>query len=192
MDIHLLWGSCPHRLAAMSHQPPTLLTSASGLSGLSLWSSLYSLGMDHMENTASISSSIVGWCSYWRRLYGKHRYQWYFHWWHGMAWHVPLLRHCLLCHCLTRGMFAELFSSSGFLCWLHNPGFQQMCHDALCIQPLFPVLSPLLWRLFLFFLSPSILSSSFYFILLSPPYSTFSPITCLPATLEISFFFFFF
>jgi hypothetical protein len=31
MDAPLLPGSCPRRLAAISHQPPTLLTAVSGL-----------------------------------------------------------------------------------------------------------------------------------------------------------------
>jgi hypothetical protein len=51
--------SRPRRLAAISHQPPTLLTAVSGISRYGNWSSLYSLGMDRKENTASNIYSIV-------------------------------------------------------------------------------------------------------------------------------------
>jgi hypothetical protein len=54
VDIPLLLGSCPHKLAAISHQPPTLLTAVSRLPRNGSWSSLYSLSMDGRENTASI------------------------------------------------------------------------------------------------------------------------------------------
>jgi hypothetical protein len=36
---------------------------------------------------------------------------------------------CLRSCCLATGVFAEPFSSNGSLCWLHNSGFQQKCHN---------------------------------------------------------------
>jgi hypothetical protein len=47
------------RLAAISYQPPTLLTTVSTLGRNRSWSSLYSLGTDRTENTASNSSSFA-------------------------------------------------------------------------------------------------------------------------------------
>jgi hypothetical protein len=35
----------------------------------------------------------------------------------------------LLSHCLVTGVLEELFPSNGCLCWLHNSGFQQTCHN---------------------------------------------------------------
>jgi hypothetical protein len=40
------------KLAAISHQPPTLLTAVSRLPCNSIWSSLYSIGADRTEDTA--------------------------------------------------------------------------------------------------------------------------------------------
>jgi hypothetical protein len=52
------------RLVAISQQPPTLLTAISKPSHSRSCSSLYSLGMDRIENTSPISSSVVASCSY--------------------------------------------------------------------------------------------------------------------------------
>jgi hypothetical protein len=46
VDVPLLPGSRPRRLATISHQPPTLLTAVSRLSRNGSWSSLYILGTD--------------------------------------------------------------------------------------------------------------------------------------------------
>jgi hypothetical protein len=63
--VHVLTGRRPShnsllqltpRLAAISHQLPTLLTAVSTLSSKGSWPSLYSLGTDRKENTASSSS----------------------------------------------------------------------------------------------------------------------------------------
>jgi hypothetical protein len=48
------------RLAAVSRQPPTLLTFVSRLYSNSRWPSLYSFGTDRKENTDSNSFDIVG------------------------------------------------------------------------------------------------------------------------------------
>jgi hypothetical protein len=66
---------------------------------------LYRLGMDHTENNASNSSSIVAYMSAATIM-----------WW-------------LLSHWLTTGVFTEPSSSNGCLCWLHNSRFQQTCHN---------------------------------------------------------------
>jgi hypothetical protein len=58
VDFPLLPGSRPRRLAAISHQPPTLLAAVSILLCNGSWSSLYSLDTDRTGNTASNSSSI--------------------------------------------------------------------------------------------------------------------------------------
>jgi hypothetical protein len=47
------------RLAAISHQPPTLPTAVSGLASDGSWPSLYSFGTDLTENASSNSSSFV-------------------------------------------------------------------------------------------------------------------------------------
>jgi hypothetical protein len=47
------------RLAAISHQLPTLLTAVSTLSSKGSWPSLYNLGTYRTENSASNSSSVV-------------------------------------------------------------------------------------------------------------------------------------
>jgi hypothetical protein len=47
------------RLAANSHQPPTILTAVSRHSSISSWPLLYSLGTDRTENTSPNSFSIV-------------------------------------------------------------------------------------------------------------------------------------
>jgi hypothetical protein len=52
------------RLAAISHQPPTLLTAISRLSHNHSSSLLYSLGKDCTENTSPNSSSTVASCNY--------------------------------------------------------------------------------------------------------------------------------
>jgi hypothetical protein len=59
MDVLMLLGLRPRRLAAIIKQPPTLLTAASGLYSNFCWSSLYSIVTDPKENTASKTSSIV-------------------------------------------------------------------------------------------------------------------------------------
>jgi hypothetical protein len=59
MDVPVLPGSRPRRLAAISHQPPTLLTAVSRLSRNGSWSSLYSLGTDETEITASNSTPLL-------------------------------------------------------------------------------------------------------------------------------------
>jgi hypothetical protein len=59
VDGPLLSGSRPRRLAAISHQPPTLLTAVSRLVYNGSSPPLYSLGTDRTENTASNRSSIV-------------------------------------------------------------------------------------------------------------------------------------
>jgi hypothetical protein len=59
VDVFLLPGSRPRRLAAISHQPPSLLTAVSRLPCNGSWFSLYSLGTDRTENTASNSYSTV-------------------------------------------------------------------------------------------------------------------------------------
>jgi hypothetical protein len=69
------------------------------------WPLLYSLGTDHIENTASNNSSVVAYVTV-----------------AAVTWHEPS-------HCLATGVFAEPFPSNGCLWWLHNPGFQQTCHN---------------------------------------------------------------
>jgi hypothetical protein len=59
VDVILLLGSRPRRLTTISHKPPTLLITVSRLSRKDRWSSLYSLGTDRTENTASNSYSII-------------------------------------------------------------------------------------------------------------------------------------
>jgi hypothetical protein len=54
VDVLLLPGSRPRRLATISHQPPTLITTVSRHCCNGGWSSLYSLGKNRTENTASI------------------------------------------------------------------------------------------------------------------------------------------
>jgi hypothetical protein len=62
MDVPLLPGSRPHRLVAILHQPPTLLTAISGLSRNGSRPTLYSLGMDCTGNVSSITAySLVAW-----------------------------------------------------------------------------------------------------------------------------------
>jgi hypothetical protein len=64
VDVPLLLGSCPSRLVAISHQPPTLLTAVSRLSHNHSCSLIYSLGTDCIENTSPNNYSIVASCSY--------------------------------------------------------------------------------------------------------------------------------
>jgi hypothetical protein len=54
VDVPLLPGSRPRRLAAISQQLPTLITAVSGMSRNSSWSLLYSPGTDHTEHVSSI------------------------------------------------------------------------------------------------------------------------------------------
>jgi hypothetical protein len=58
VGVPLLPGSRPRRLAAISHQHSTL-TAVSRLPCNGIWLSLYSLGTDRTENTASNSYSTV-------------------------------------------------------------------------------------------------------------------------------------
>jgi hypothetical protein len=58
VGVPLLLGSHPRRLAAISHQPPTLLTADSGLSHNGNWL-LYNLGTDRTENVSSIIACSV-------------------------------------------------------------------------------------------------------------------------------------
>jgi hypothetical protein len=51
VDVPLLPGSHPHRIVPISYQPPTILPSQDSRNDS--WSSLYSLGVDSTENTAS-------------------------------------------------------------------------------------------------------------------------------------------
>jgi hypothetical protein len=73
-----------------------------GLTGNGSWSSLYSLGT---ENTAFHSSSTVACVS------------------------VVAFTRRLLSHCLATSVSTEPFLSNSCLCWLHNSGFQQTCHN---------------------------------------------------------------
>jgi hypothetical protein len=57
MDVPLLPGPHPHRLVAILHQPPTLLTAISRLFHNGSRSSLYILGMDGIEII-----SIIAYC----------------------------------------------------------------------------------------------------------------------------------
>jgi hypothetical protein len=59
VDVPLLPGSHPHRLAAISHQPPTFLTAFSRLSHNGSWYSLYSLRTDRTKNTVPLLCAIV-------------------------------------------------------------------------------------------------------------------------------------
>jgi hypothetical protein len=44
----------------------------------------------------------------------------------------------LLSHCLATGAFTEPFPSNRCLCWLHNCGFQQTCHNIhICVYSTF-------------------------------------------------------
>jgi hypothetical protein len=54
VEVPLFPGSRPRRLAAISHQPPTLLTAVSGFSRNGSRPSLYSLGTDRTGNVSSI------------------------------------------------------------------------------------------------------------------------------------------
>jgi hypothetical protein len=69
-QINLLTHQLTHstqltpRLAAISHQPPALLTAVSRLTRNHSYFSLYSLCTDHTENSSPNSSSIVASCSY--------------------------------------------------------------------------------------------------------------------------------
>jgi hypothetical protein len=65
VDVPLIPGSRPRRLAAISHQPPTVPTTVSGLPPNGRWSSLYSPWTERTENTAPNRSSIVAWRHYW-------------------------------------------------------------------------------------------------------------------------------
>jgi hypothetical protein len=56
--------SQPRRLAAISHQHPTLLTGIWRLSASCTWSALYNLDMNPTENTFPNSFFIVAWCNY--------------------------------------------------------------------------------------------------------------------------------
>jgi hypothetical protein len=88
VDVPLLLGSCPHRLAAISHQPPTL-TAISRLPCNGTWSLLYSLIMDRTENTASNSYCIVVLNS---------------------PYIAMTISHCLFCgRCLATGLHVALF-----------------------------------------------------------------------------------
>jgi hypothetical protein len=75
MDVPLLPGSRPRRLAANSHQLPTLLIAVLRLPSNVSWSSVYNLGTDRTENTASNSYAIVA-------CYTAVTRQWPFFWLH--------------------------------------------------------------------------------------------------------------
>jgi hypothetical protein len=76
MDVTLILGSCPCRLVAISHQPPTLLTAISRLPCNGSWSLLYSLGTNLTENTTSNSYSTLA-------CYTAFTWQWRFLWFHS-------------------------------------------------------------------------------------------------------------
>jgi hypothetical protein len=127
VDVPLLPGSRPRRLAAISHQTPTLLTAASRLSRNESWSSLYFPCTDRTVKTLH-PTFFLFLDSYRRGSHRKHHFERYFPWWRGVEWPTLLLRHYLFCHCLATGVFAQPFASNGCHCWLHNSDFQQICH----------------------------------------------------------------
>jgi hypothetical protein len=104
MDVPLLPGSRPLRLAAISHPPPTLLTAVSRLSRNGSWFSVCSISTDRTGNIA-YNNSIVSCVS------------------------VAAVTWRLLSHCLAKDVSVEPLPSNGCLCWLHNSGFQQTCHS---------------------------------------------------------------
>jgi hypothetical protein len=59
-DVPLLLYSCPHWLAAISYQPPILLTAISRLSHNEIWSSLYSPNTDHKETPLPTVPVLLG------------------------------------------------------------------------------------------------------------------------------------
>jgi hypothetical protein len=89
------------RLAAISHQPPIRLTAVSRLSRNRSCSSLYSLGMDRIENTSPNSSIVASRSCHTDRIKNTTSH---------------LLCCCMLriC-CLATGVFTEPFPSNGSL-----------------------------------------------------------------------------
>jgi hypothetical protein len=81
------------------------LQTPSRLTGDGSWASLYSLGTDRTENSASNSSCIVACVS------------------------VATITRRLQSHCLATGVFTEPFRGNGYFCWLHHSCFQQTCHN---------------------------------------------------------------
>jgi hypothetical protein len=71
VDVPLLPGSRPRKLAAISHQSPALPTAVSALSSNDSWPSLHGIGMDRTENTSSNSSSIIACVSVAAITYGR-------------------------------------------------------------------------------------------------------------------------
>jgi hypothetical protein len=116
VEVFRLPGSLPHRLVAISHQSPTLLTAVSRLSRNRSRSLLYSLGMYRTENTSPNNSSIAA-----SRSYRTDRVE-------NTASH--LLHCCVLRICrLETAVFAEPFPSNGCLCWLHSTCLGKICHN---------------------------------------------------------------
>jgi hypothetical protein len=91
-------------LKTCNSQLTVCVQNLSRLTGKGCSSSLYILGTNRKENTASTSPSIVA--------------------------RVPIAAIIwrLLNHCLTTGLSAAV-THNGYLCWLHNSGFQQTCHN---------------------------------------------------------------
>jgi hypothetical protein len=103
------------RLAAITHQPPTLLSVVSRLSRNRTSFSFYSLCTDRIENT-SLNVSVPASRSYRTDRVENTASQ---------LLHCCLLRIC----CLATGVFAEPFPSNGCLCWLHSSCLEQICHN---------------------------------------------------------------
>jgi hypothetical protein len=106
VDIPLLPGSHSCRLVAIPHKPPTILTAISRLSRVGNWSSLYG----HTQNSASISSSAVGWHWY---LCGLQRKQC-----SSVACaNVVMLMSCLLCCNTVMALSSVTVSQYAFYSW---------------------------------------------------------------------------
>jgi hypothetical protein len=105
------------------------------------WSSWYSYGTGHTENTAPNSSSVVAWrqCCRGEVLIALSPSNgWHLVTLRCEAWRVPLLRASAatvtwrpLSHCLAADIFTQPFPSDDRLFWLHNSGSQQICDNTI-------------------------------------------------------------